>query len=335
MILWVQYINRRFHNNQKMKKSEDLNFTFCRQGRGGPKGGRNAGYFHGRGWDRRAPTKNRAASVAVKSDWDVLEDLDFPRLAKLAYAPISEPVDLYEAGQVEFYDRGYDKVNSMIPVKLARQTKPVLPLPITTEDPIIRKLAKENQGNVFATDTVISTLMCSLRSVNSWDIVVSRFGNKLFLERREDSDLDTLLTVNETAFDPPSDDGNENNPNSPRNLSQEAMVINQRFSQQVLDKKKLRFKNSNPFVKQNESADDYASTGYRYRKFQLGAGVDLIVRCQVNGATYPMSLAGDAESQGPQLAQIFALNEVNIGVLTFCHFLLIILILYCLDTWAC
>jgi translation initiation factor 3 subunit D len=41
----------------------------------------------------------------------------------------------------------------------------------TTKDPVIRQICKKH-GNVFATDAIISTLMCCTRSVYPWDIVV-------------------------------------------------------------------------------------------------------------------------------------------------------------------
>lgn len=50
------------------------------------------------------------------------------------------------------------------------------------------QLAK-TQGNVFATDAIVSTLMCCCRSVYSWDIVVQRVGNKLFFDKRDDSEF--------------------------------------------------------------------------------------------------------------------------------------------------
>lgn len=92
------------------------------------------------------------------------------------------------------------------------------------------QLAK-SQGNVFATDAILATIMCCTRSSYSWDIVVHRVGSKLFFDKRDDSDFD-LLTVSETASEPPQDEGASIN--SPRNLALEATFINHNFSQQVL-----------------------------------------------------------------------------------------------------
>ena len=40
-------------------------------------------------------------------------------------------------------------------------------------------------GNVFATDIILATLMSATRSVNSWDIIAYRIGNKLFFDKRD------------------------------------------------------------------------------------------------------------------------------------------------------
>ena len=41
---------------------------------------------------------------------------------------------------------------------------------------LCRRLAGEDKARVFATDTVLTTLMCAARSVYSWDVVVTRAG---------------------------------------------------------------------------------------------------------------------------------------------------------------
>lgn len=56
------------------------------------------------------------------------------------------------------------------------------------QHPLSPQLAK-TQGNVFATDAILATLMCCTRSVNSWDIIVQRVGNKLFFDKRDNSDF--------------------------------------------------------------------------------------------------------------------------------------------------
>lgn len=101
---------------------------------------------------------------------------------------------------------------------------------------------------MYATDSILATLMCSIRSNYSWDVIVQKVGGKLFFDKRDDSEFGTfkveihidlnsltisfidLLTVSETSNEPPQEEGI----NSPRNLALEATFINHNFSQQVM-----------------------------------------------------------------------------------------------------
>jgi len=240
-------------------------------------------------WDRnqKTPLKARDASVTVRSSWVLVEDMDFPRLGKLSMPTVEEPEDLFQCGSVEFYDKQYDRVTAKNERPLKRINR-VFHTVTTTDDPIIRKLAK-TQGNVFATDAILATLMCCSRSNYSWDVVVQRVGNKLFFDKRDDSEFD-LLTVSETAVEPPQDEGNSIN--SPRNLALEATFINHNFTQQVLKTGEDRhdFGNTNPFTQEDEK-DQVASVGYKYRKWNLGGvnNIELICRCEVDAAYHSPS----------------------------------------------
>jgi translation initiation factor 3 subunit D len=140
---------------------------------------------------------------------------------------------------------------------------------------------------VVATDMMIATLMASPRSVYSWDLIVTKSDQCLVLDKRDDSKLD-LFTVNENSNDPPTDQ--DESMNTPSALSQEATVINQNFSQQVLEKAKpgksstnvvYKFPRAHPFVTEPAS-ETPASVGYRYRKFTLD-NITLLIRCEVDG----------------------------------------------------
>ncbi|KAJ8036932.1 Eukaryotic translation initiation factor 3 subunit D [Holothuria leucospilota] len=219
--------------------------------------------------------KSRSASVQVRGEWSVAEDLDFPRLNKLRLPSIGDPEDLITCGELEYYDKSFDRINTKSEKRLSRVNR-LFHKVTTTDDPNIRKLA--SKGNVFGTDIILATLMCCTRSVYSWDIIVQHVGGKLFFDKRDDSEFD-LLTVNETAKEPPQEEGNHIN--SPRNLALEATFINHNYSQQCLKmgREKYRFPNKNPFVSE-EDKTDVASVGYRYRKWSLGENVDVIIRCE-------------------------------------------------------
>jgi len=125
------------------------------------------------------------------------------------------------------------------------------------------------------------------RSIYSWDIVVQKIGGKIFLDKRDNTEFD-LLTVSETAAEPPQDEGSSLN--SPRNLALEATFINHNFSQQVLkaDVDKYKFPEENPFAEGEDSEEEatenskprVASVGYKYRKWDLGNNIRLIARTE-------------------------------------------------------
>lgn len=67
-----------------------------------------------------------------------------------------------------------------------------------------RDLAQKGVGRVFATDSLLTTLMCATRSVYSWDIIVERRGDFLFFDKRDGSNLDMLTGTSLWPFlDPP------------------------------------------------------------------------------------------------------------------------------------
>jgi len=138
--------------------------------------------------------------------------------------------------------------------------------------------------------------------------VVQKIGGKLFFDKRDNTEFD-LLTVNETANEPPSDDGNSLN--SPRNLALEATFINHNFSQQVLKmgEERHRFDEENPFLSEEEEGE-VASVAYRYRKWDLDNNIQLVARCE-----------HDAVVHGPngelQFINIKALNEWDSRVRSF------------------
>ncbi|XP_049853013.1 eukaryotic translation initiation factor 3 subunit D-like [Schistocerca gregaria] len=244
------------------------------------------------------PIKSRDASVTVRPDWITIEEMDFPRLAKLSLPSVKDGEDIICCGSLEYYDKAYDRVNVKNEKPLQRIDR-IAHTVTTTDDPIIRKLSK-TVGNVYATDAILATIMCCTRSNYSWDIVIEKIGDKLFFDRRDNTEFD-LLTVNETSVEPPQDDGNSLN--SPRNLALEATFINHNFSQQVLKtgEPRYKFEETNPFISEEE-AGEVASVGYRYRKWDLDNGIVLVARCE-----------HDAVMHGPngelQFLTIKAINE--------------------------
>merc|ERR1711935_819957 len=214
-------------------------------------------------------------------------EMDFTRLAKLNLPGIGEPEDLLQCGSLEYYDKTYDRVNVKNERNLQRIDR-IFHTVTTTDDPVIRKLVKtESSANVFVTDAILATLMCAGRSIYSWDIVVQKIGGKVFLNKRDNTEFD-LLSVSETAAEPPQEEGTSLN--SPRNLALEATFVNHNFSQQVLraDVDKYKFPEENPFAEAEDSEEEssensktrVASVGYKYRKWDLGNNIKLIARTE-------------------------------------------------------
>jgi translation initiation factor 3 subunit D len=184
----------------------------------------------------------------------------------------------------------------------------------TSSDPIIQELADKEEGTIFATDSILSMLMCAPRSVYSWDLVITKSGEKLFIDKREGSSVD-MVTVNENAADAPLEisEGNKDNMNTPGQLMLEATHINQVFPTQVViesDTARRDMPNDQPFYNPAEETDPPASKAYKYRRFDLSLAQDedplhLIVRTELD-ATVKNTINGE-----DQFLTIKALNEFD------------------------
>ncbi|KRZ16895.1 Eukaryotic translation initiation factor 3 subunit D [Trichinella zimbabwensis] len=238
-------------------------------------------------YDRRGQkqVKSRLPSVLIKPEWEMLEEFDLAQLQKMNLPSVDDGEDIENEryGTLEYYERSFDRITGRNEVKLRRFFKSYYTIS-TTDDPVIERLAKNPHYTVFATDVIIATLMCCTRSVYPWDIVIHRIGNKLFFDKRSTSKID-FPTVSETAIEPPQDEGNSIN--SPHFLALEAMFVNQNFKQQVLksDDEKYAFEHPDvPFVDENDpNKENVASIGYRYRTWDLGNDVNLVIRCEHDG----------------------------------------------------
>lgn len=124
--------------------------------------------------NRGPPPKMRESSVAVRADWASIEEMDFPRLMKLSLPNIKDGEDITTCGTLEYYDKTYDRINVKNEKPLQKIDR-IVHTVTTTDDPVIRRLSK-TVGNVFATDAILATIMCSTRSNYSWDIVIEKVG---------------------------------------------------------------------------------------------------------------------------------------------------------------
>ncbi|KAI0107548.1 eukaryotic translation initiation factor 3 subunit D [Nemania sp. FL0031] len=296
--------------------------TLSRPGRGGQqgygydsRGGRYNAPRGGRrfGWkDYDKPARNRDASINIKPEWQLLEEIDFNRLSKLNL-DADEGEDLDSYGFLYYYDRSHDKP----PVKSAERRLTAIDRATynvtTSSDPVIQELAERDEATIFATDSILSMLMCSTRSVYPWDIVIIRQGNKIFLDKRDNATLD-MVTVNENAADAPMEasDGTKDGINQPTALSEEATYINHNFANQVViesESSKVNMPNENPFYNEAEETEPPASKVYKYRKFDLSTSEEdpmyLVVRTEIDAVQKNVSNGED------QHLTLKALNEFD------------------------
>eukprot|EP00299_Pterocystis_sp_00344_P007021 c2066_g1_i1.p1 GENE.c2066_g1_i1~~c2066_g1_i1.p1 ORF type:complete len:560 (+),score=119.84 c2066_g1_i1:50-1729(+) len=242
--------------------------------RGGAKtqqGGRFGGQNTGNRWnDPAKPIVIREPSVNVTSEWEIIDQITSSNLSKLT-EDVPEPETIKECGRVRLYDRMFDRITTKTEQKLRRVEKPNFERVSTSNDPIIQQLAAAGEGHVFFTDSILATLMTSPRSVFSWDIVVTKKGDQLFFDKRDNSTFDHL-TVSETANEPPSDDKEVPSINSQTSLSMEATVVNALFASHVA-------KESSRVL-----SDDADSNSRRYRKFELDDETIVVCRCDLDAA---------------------------------------------------
>jgi translation initiation factor 3 subunit D len=252
--------------------------------------------------------------VQVKPDWTVLEEMDFARLAKLNL-DTGEGEDIDSYGFLYYYDRSYDKQPGAPTSQRKLNVLERAAYNVTTSsDPIIQELADKDEATVFATDNILSMLMCATKSVYSWDLVITRRGNKVFIDKRDASNLD-MVTVNENATDAPLElsEGNKDQMNSPGALMLEATHINNVFPLQVVQESqthKLNMAHEHPFYNEEVETDPPASKAYKYRRFDLSLEKDeeplhLIVRTETD-AVVKNNINGE-----DQYITIKALNEFD------------------------
>jgi len=280
-------------------------------GKGGQKGGKGKGAQNRRGFP-----SFKEWSVQTKTEWSLMREIMLTSLAKLQMdTKAVQFEDLVWAGNMPTYAKTFDRLTAKTEKTMKRFEDLNFFNVTTSDDPILPDLLQTDETvSVIATDHVLATLVAAARSVYSWDVVVSKIGNKLIFDKRDGSLID-FLTVNETAQDPPNAD-DKDSMNGPVKLGQEASCINQNFSQMVLDPEVAMesLEHPNPFEDEDEPGS-VAAGAYRYRKITLpgnpkGASefeqnpVSIAVRTEVN-AKMPGS------EDNPDYVSIKAMHEFD------------------------
>lgn len=173
----------------------------------------------------------------------MLEQLQVPVLGKMQL-DVAEPEDFKKCGKLASYDKTIDRVTPKNRLPLTK-TQAVFRSVTASEDPILTQAASEGKARVFFTDSVLTALMCTPRSVYSWDIIITRKGDQLWFDKRPNSVLDQESVNESSAEGVPEDD----TINGVHQLALEATAIRQNFSQQCLDHSQTsEFGEANPFV---------------------------------------------------------------------------------------
>lgn len=167
--------------------------------------------------------------MRVEPTWIPMETVLLSQLAELQMEPPAAR-DLRWCGDLRLYRNEFDIVVAK-KAKALEKTQRQSFFVSALDDPVIQELALSGQGNVFATDSVLSHIMACPRSVYPWDLVFTCVGDTIFIEPRDPFRFD-LLTVNETAMTPPKED-DPDDINGEDQLCMEATAADLNFEQQV------------------------------------------------------------------------------------------------------
>lgn len=214
--------------------------------------------------------------MEIGTDWALFEEYQLSAFSKLRFdAP--EPCDLLQCGKLLSYNRTFDRITPKIDKKLEMGSR-YHRAPTTSHDPVIQSFVSHATGDsadettstfdyasastqndlaseegrvnhlVFATAQILALLMTAAKSINAWDLVVTKITREhqntpqsfLFFDERMDGPLETI-SVAETHPDPPMDPlasekefTSTNRWNTMTSLSLEATDVEQFFQQQVL-----------------------------------------------------------------------------------------------------
>lgn len=257
--------------------------------------------------NNKAPTTTKfkvTQTITIPSDWKSICEFNKQSLDKLRIdqEPNIEEVNISGLLYSTSDDYSKEQVNILNPVSLQRFEEFKYFDNITTsQDEKLKQ--KENVGNVFITERILSVIMTMIYNSRPWHIKITKNEGGIFFDTTPQSDLD-LITVNESAEEIPLDD-EKAGINSFHSLSLEATLINLFIKEQILDlnipyqEEELQ---PHPFTTDTENLEHSA---YRYRIFKLG-DLDVVVRAQIHAFNYD-------ENGNPIFINIYALNEFNVN----------------------
>ncbi|KNH04727.1 eukaryotic translation initiation factor 3 subunit D-like protein [Perkinsela sp. CCAP 1560/4] len=187
----------------------------------GSKGPRRKHSYH----MNRGITPGHLSSLLVQENWILKCHIPLTALSKVSdiIQDISEPADLAYHGILPIYINSYDYLDGAssknVAVKASNRTHHYV-TPI--EDSVLRNLAMTHSDDtsdetsqnarsnslIITNEEILSSLMTAPRSIFAFDFSVTKIGNVLFFDWRDDDEVGRFQTVDETSQSPPHDQQN-------------------------------------------------------------------------------------------------------------------------------
>lgn len=296
----MQYAHMKL-TTQALKQLREAPSTVTRAKKQAQKRQRRKKYF-----ENLRPT---IASIKKQDHWSEVKDMWFNPLLEIKVNIPKQTKTLVTAGTIHGVLSNYDEIRCRTPVKLNVATYNEnnfmsFNYKTTSKDPIILELANKGVGNVFATDEILSVIMCCNRSKYSYDIVINKLGNDIFFDQRLKAN--SSLSVDETSQYRPTKK-TAAPINRYLNLAKEATLINHCVQEQLVSHRienQYNLQRKHPFAEavDQKSGKESTSTAFVYRQIIFGEDINLIVRCGVQG--YDMS-------NKQRYIDIYALNQYD------------------------
>ena len=220
----------------------------------------------------------REPSYEIRPEWPTLLHLSKQRFDKLPALTPGRLGTCEEAGQLHSFNMQFERVRVNKPRKIPAHEGSWTETSII-DDEIIQEVAREGKANVFISDEAAAAIMCSTKTVYSWDVCIKKFKNMIFIDKRDEEGAQNMLdmqTVAETAlpdYTPIDDD----TINGVRQLMKETAKIHLDMLQAAQEKKFQKLDRDDP----HEEAEDQKMLrlGYKYKLFKLDEGMTVCIRC--------------------------------------------------------
>lgn len=186
-----------------------------------------------------------------------------------------------QCGSIYPYNHDLDKSGTYKQIPVPEFTGKVYANVPTLEDPVIRRLAQENKADIFATEVAAAAIMTAPKSLYSWDVVIKKYGDKLFIDKRDEPNMLDNLTVNETSQENQPVD--EEGPNGVRQIMEESVRVHNNFLYQQYSKaeeRKHALGDKDPFM-----ADEHevcVRQGYVYKVYRLEGKRRICIRSTIH-----------------------------------------------------